>query len=402
MIIDIRVVHLSTSHFGGAGIAARRLNELLNSAGLDSTFYSISRKSFDPLHKELAIDRNFLRQVTSAITASIAKFFTKTSFYSFFSSSAVSTRWLVTLLADGKTVLHIHNWFNLLSLKQISRLVELGYPIIITLHDQRLMTAGCHTPLECQGFKEGCEACPMLPTSLQASASRKLSKFGVSLQPKHTNLGLIAPSKFMVEESRQSSVLREKPVVFIPNIVPDRFMIQSGSILNQKTKDRTIKVGVASVNPLDPLKGGDLVSELINRSNSYGSKFEILQLAQFHPDRSNEFWKAIDCILVASKGDNSPNVIHEAKMVGKPVIATKVGGITELLSLPFDIGIELDELSIDTLLSSISEIQLRKDSEHMINQMRVQFENYTQDWLANLDGVYRAVLDSSKKIRFEG
>jgi len=44
------------------------------------------------------------------------------------------------------------------------------------------------------------------------------------------------------------------------------------------------------------------------------------------------FWGRIDYLLVPSRQDNSPNVIHEAKMAGVPVIASSVGGIPELLT----------------------------------------------------------------------
>ena len=45
---DYTVIHLSTGHLGGAGLAARRLNSQLNAAGVDSRFYALGRSDFKP------------------------------------------------------------------------------------------------------------------------------------------------------------------------------------------------------------------------------------------------------------------------------------------------------------------------------------------------------------------
>jgi glycosyltransferase involved in cell wall biosynthesis len=72
---------------------------------------------------------------------------------------------------------------------------------------------------------------------------------------------------------------------------------------------------------------------------------------------------------VLSRADNSPNVIHEAKILGIPVIATSVGGITELLNKNYDFLINPEDAVEDTLrvIRNISSMQMT-DSSSRIEQ----------------------------------
>jgi glycosyltransferase involved in cell wall biosynthesis len=69
-----------------------------------------------------------------------------------------------------------------------------------------------------------------------------------------------------------------------------------------------------------------------------------LNLSDF--DNQKDFWQSIDVLLVPSRADNSPNVIHEAKLWGVPVISSSVGGIPEILNDKFD-GI-IDPWNVNT------------------------------------------------------
>ena len=55
--------------------------------------------------------------------------------------------------APHETIFHIHNWFNLINLMELRKLLDLGYGVVFTLHDQRLFTGGCHYSLNCSKFK---------------------------------------------------------------------------------------------------------------------------------------------------------------------------------------------------------------------------------------------------------
>ena len=69
-----------------------------------------------------------------------------------------------------------------------------------------------------------------------------------------------------------------------------------------------------------------------------------------------KFWGDIDYLLVLSRADNSPNVIHEAKINGIPVIGANVGGISELLNPEYDYLIEMNDREVDQILNIIEKI----------------------------------------------
>ena len=91
---------------------------------------------------------------------------------------------------------------------------------------------------------------------------------------------------------------------------------------------------------------------------------------------SNQFWQKIDFLLVASIADNSPNVIHEAKKLGIPVIGTKVGGITEMLSEPFDILLNTEEMSFIELIFKCNSLLENPKYEIFRSEMIDSYNKY--------------------------
>lgn len=123
------------------------------------------------------------------------------------------------------------------------------------------------------------------------------------------------------------------------------------------TGKNIFRIGVASANPDDPLKGGDLIYELEKILKTKVNDIEIVYLANYSSEKYFDFWISLDCLLVPSRGDNSPNVIHEAKQFGLPIIATEVGGITEMLFSDMDTLIDISELTAESILSAINVVK---------------------------------------------
>jgi glycosyltransferase involved in cell wall biosynthesis len=117
------------------------------------------------------------------------------------------------------------------------------------------------------------------------------------------------------------------------------------------------------MNPFDFIKGGDIIEEMISDPMLSLQNISFSMLADFAPERHRDFWSSVDCLLVPSRADNSPNVIHEAKAYGVPIIASDAGGIPELLSLLVDVVIPVANLSSKTILEAIVFMQKRKHSE---------------------------------------
>jgi len=100
----------------------------------------------------------------------------------------------------------------------------------------------------------------------------------------------------------------------------------------------------------------------------------------------------IDVLLVPSRADNSPNVIHEAKHFGIPVIATAVGGITELLDPNFDELIPIDQLSAPVILGLLNNWHIKN---RKLNSTRTQhrFATYTSNSVNDHIDLYKSLLN---------
>jgi glycosyltransferase involved in cell wall biosynthesis len=386
-----QVVHLSTSHSGGAGIAARRLNQILNSLDFSSVFYAIDRKDYTPNANECVVARSFLTRIKSLPALWLSKYLSDFSFFSIVSTSAVSTSWLKSLVSNGTTILHIHNWFNLLSQRQLAALVKSGVPIVITMHDQRMMTGGCHYASSCEGLYSGCQSCPITPIILSPGPRHNSRKILSALRANPTKVKIIAPSRYLVNEAQKSFSLRIADVSHVPNILPKDFGFDLGKPIKPKGAHPYL-VGIASMNPYDFIKGGDIIEELVSSPLPSSHNISFLKLTDFPPGGHHDFWSAIDCLLVPSRADNSPNVIHEAKEFGIPIIASDTGGIPELLSSFVDVIIPVANLSSDNVLKAIVFTQQRKISKKELTTAHHDFKNYTEGALGKLVDIYSNLL----------
>ena len=72
---------------------------------------------------------------------------------------------------------------------------------------------------------------------------------------------------------------------------------------------------------------------------------QVILLGQKPHSETLSLIKACDVFLLPSISEQVPNVLLEALALGKPVVATKVGGIPEIKSANLHIIDELDEIN---------------------------------------------------------
>ena len=118
-----------------------------------------------------------------------------------------------------------------------------------------------------------------------------------------------------------------------------------------RTKD-FYYVGIASMDPESYIKGGDIIERLqLNYSLQKNNiLFVNLKDAQ---NKISDFWGKIDLLFVPSRADNSPNVILEAKSLNIPVLASRVGGIPEMVQNDSESLFSVDSDSDDDIIKKI-------------------------------------------------
>lgn len=360
----MQVLHLSTSHTGGAGIAARRLHKSLLKNGVKSKFLTLENQNFVPSPSDIVLTRNLFARLLSKATSFLSAILYRNTYFSLISYSNLTARKLKKFGVDQKTILHLHNWFNLLNHRSLENLLKRGFNVVITLHDERFFTGGCHYALQCSRFSDCCSHCPLISISLFRPLIRKNHRRMKSLMAKYNQqLTFIAPSQWIMNQANKSSILQNSFVIHQPNIHEEFELEFKKLTLNSFGKaNQYFNIGVASLDSTSPLKGSDLIPAILSKLKQKNFKFNLLELVQFPKTQTGymQFWQNIECLLVLSRADNSPNVIHEANIAGVPIIATSVGGIPEIIDPRRDFLFNLDDCLIDKVCSAIIELATRE------------------------------------------
>lgn len=370
---DLNVIHLSTSHMGGAGIAARELNRKLSAKGVNSEIIFLDRKKFSAQPNEIKLTRNLRKKIHSYLISRLNLSLSNVSFFSLLNTSSLDKILLQELSEKSNTIIHIHNYYNLISIEQIKYLLSLNCKIALTLHDERFLSGGCHSTIGCTQFEIGCVNCPNKKFGVPRIVSSNIIREKIPII-NGFNLKIFAPSYWILNEARRSFLRKNFESVFIPNCLYTRITSDSKLIGN------VVKVGIASVDPYSQLKGGKLLDELeLSIKSKKNSPLKLIYMADFQTGTERNFWSEIDVLFVPSLHDNSPNVIHEAKSRGIPVVASNVGGIPELLSLDVDKLFNPHLTSSQEIFALFEEFRNTEISMKSIIKMQEEFEEYLGD-----------------------
>lgn len=390
--LPIQIIHLSTSHTGGAGIAARRLNASLNQNGYSSIFLSCANESFSPADNEIAIRRTFIKRLMGAILVRVQRALSSETYFTLGSIGAVQVADLRAYSPEN-SVIHVHNWFNLADLNLFKSLLSNGYRLVFTLHDMRVLTGGCHYSLSCRNYLRSCDSCPFLPKILRGIPPRNLVNFRNLILQFSSHIELICPSGWLQSIAINSQILPRERIHFIPNVHESQNLGFPKEGLIHSKDNNFIDIGIASLDTNSQLKGGDLVSEIVSAASLRKLPINFVFLSDFDSrgESQENFWANIDYLFVPSRADNSPNVIHEAKLRQIPVIASSVGGITELLNQKIDTFLDIKNFNIDDFIEFLETLRLNLDSTRS-RSLDLNYLDYVKDALQKTVSVYENLM----------
>jgi teichuronic acid biosynthesis glycosyltransferase TuaC len=119
-----------------------------------------------------------------------------------------------------------------------------------------------------------------------------------------------------------------------------RVVLSAGSLIERKGHHRAMQaaaglskagLNVSLLIAGGPGREGKYESELRKQAANLGASQDISFLGEVAPDDLAELMSAADIFCLASSREGWPNVIHEALACGTPVVATRVGAITEMI-----------------------------------------------------------------------
>lgn len=362
----MRVIHFSSSQFGGAGSAAFRLHDSLLSAGVNSNFISrdstnISEFSFIQRlasSSTTLLQSRLIQKGSSLVTPISLDFFEK------FSG-----------LAKQADVIHIHSTYNLVNYNLFRFVGKTNKLVVCTLHDERFYTGGCHVSYGCKGYQSKCLRCPQV-----TFLGKKLISTSQTRSLKHirgvNNIVFIAPSIWIKNQFMSSPFAQSRPIYQIFNPIPDYFFNSTPDSTESKNRKKVITFVSTELN--NPIKNLNLLKLAFHgMSLKESSKIvlnlvgngevtdfpELLEVNKFgrltSPEIAN-LLQSTDVVIVPSLADNSPNIIGESLAAGCHVIGSDIGGIPEAL-MKFRMPI-IDPFNPKALSREIIDAPLKKDT----------------------------------------
>lgn len=342
----MRIALLSTSQTGGAGLASIRYSQALNSIGISNDLYALPSRQKRDSNEVRDISRSLFEKMQSkALTVLQQRLIQKQK--NLMTPLSLEPR-DIERITSNYDLIHFHSTYNILNKNGFRSLIESDKRIVITLHDQRWFTAGCHYSGTCEGYKQECSRCPEA-TILGRSIVQYSAKNDLKNLSAYSNLRIISPSLWLATKASESKTLAGTSISVIRNPIPSHISNVTNE-QEERPNNELTKIVFVSDNLQNPLKGLDLLIEAFNLMRyTDRAKYSLLLIGKNPPNISNlpvmtttisitraEDLRAElqfqDLLVVPSRQDNLPNVIGEAYSSGVKVLGSTVGGIPEVIN----------------------------------------------------------------------
>lgn len=355
----MRILHINTSDWGGgAAIAGYRLHTALRREGMSSCMLVGRQSRPDPDIREFVprsgmgdrIRRRFrLRMITRG-----EKGYQKLrpdGYEAFSDCRSQFGRGLLDQI-DSPDIINLHWIAGLVDYPAFFSGMPSEIPVVWTVHDMNPFTGGCHYDHECGRYKDNCGACPQLGSYNASDFSRQnwILKRKIFEAVPVDRLCLAAPSRWMAERIRESSLLGRFSVAVIPNCIDTEIF---------SPKDRGCSRGILGI-PADAKvvlfvadsvsnrrKGMSLLLDALEGMKDVKGLFLVtvgrspIQTPAFIPCLnlglvSNHYllpvvYSAADIFVIPSLQDNLPNTVLESMACGTPVAGFDTGGIPDMV-----------------------------------------------------------------------
>jgi glycosyltransferase involved in cell wall biosynthesis len=369
----MKVLQISTSDRGGAGIAAVRLHLALLKSGIDSrllTMYKLGGsieghyvfspedcKEFKSLYRCIYFFRNILKRFNfyNPIHQKLEKKYLQNQAPGFekFSFTNSSNRLENHPLVLSSDIINLH-WVSDGFLDFKSFFTASDKKIVWTLHDMNAFTGGCHHSDDCDKFTADCANCPQLKNTMDDNIANRILEIKSTsfIGIRNNQLKIVTPSAWLSAKSKSSKLFNRFNHTIIPNGIDPAIFFPHNKIESRKQfslpSDKKIILFV-SHNINNPRKGINILIEAFKQllpsypdvllcsvgsiSKDLSSVNNLVQLGYIKSDEHmSKLYSAADIFVLPSLAENFPNTICESLFCGTPVVAFNVGGVCEQLN----------------------------------------------------------------------
>ena len=364
----MKVLHLSTlDNSGGAAKAAYRLHQGLVNQQVDSRMLVQTKvtgdyRVYNPSGK--------LRKGLAALRPTIDRLplmLSKQPFLPYKSLQWLPNSTIADVNALDPDIVHLH-WISE-GFIPIESLAKLNRPVVLTLHDMWSFTGVCHYSEECDLYTHSCGSCPQLAGTKDFDLSRWVWKRKAKSWQK-LNLTAVAPSNWMTECAKSSSLLKNKEVKLIhhgldTNIYKPLEQKTARTILNLPLDKKLVLFGAITATE-DVRKGFSFLEAALQKlsESEWKDQLEIVIFGASEPAMPPELgfkchfqgrldddislaiaYAAADVMVVPSTQESFGQTACESLACGTPVVAFKTTGLQDIvehqqngyLARPFEI-----------------------------------------------------------------
>lgn len=358
----MKIVHLMTSTGGGAGRAGLNLHNGLREAGVDSRVVVATSGEggegvtvFDPPGGIVpVVARAVRRAVHRAEFRPYRRHLRAGGGMRWERFSGIRTGWgeSVARAVAGADIVHLHWISDFVDPAGFFPSLPAHARVVWTLHDMWPFTGGCHFSAGCERFRVACGACPQWG-SVKArdfsSRAWEVRKRAYGSIPAGA-LRLVAPSRWMADRARESSLLGGRETVVVANGIDlgsfrqvDRAVARRKLGLDERefvalfladsggNRRKGLPVLEDALRGIERRDGRTLLVAGEFKSIAVDG-WKVLPLGYVRgAGELSTVYSAADVFVHPALEDNLPSTVLESLACGTPVAGFRAGGIPEII-----------------------------------------------------------------------